>query len=50
MAIADFFHCKNLRNRAFECFHKILDVASVVGSGFTIPSRKKIGGETFLNF
>ncbi len=47
MAIVDFFHCENLPDRAAEanCSHKILDVAKVVGSGFTIPSRKKIGGE-----
>ncbi len=47
MAIADFFHCENLPDRAVEsnCFCKILDFVKVVGSGFTIPSRKKIGGE-----
>ena len=52
MAIADFFHCKNLPDRAVESnlFCKILDVAKVVGSGFTIPSRKKIGGELFFIF
>ncbi len=43
----DFFHCENLPDRAVESnrFPKILDVVMVVGSGFTIPSRKKIGGE-----
>ncbi len=47
MTIADFINCKNLPDRAVEpnCFCKILDVAKMVGSGFTIPSRKKIGGE-----
>ncbi len=50
MAIMDFFHCENLPDRAVEsnCFCQILDVAKVVGSGFTIPSRKKIGGELFF--
>ena len=50
MTIADFFHCENLPDRAVEsnCICKILNVAKVVGSGFTIPSRKKIGGEFFL--
>ncbi len=50
MAIADFFHCENLPDRDVEsnCFHKILDFAKVVGSGFTIPSRKKVGGELFF--
>ena len=47
MTIADFFRCENLPDRAVKsnCFCKILDVAKVVGSGFTVPSRKKIGGE-----
>ncbi len=46
-AVEDFFHCENLPDRAIESnrFIKILDVAKVVGSVFTIPSRKKIGGE-----
>ncbi len=41
MALADFFHCEN-PDRAAEsnCFCKILDGAKMVGSGFTIPSRK----------
>ncbi len=49
-AIADFFHFENLSDRAIESnrFCKILDVAKVVCSVFTIPSRKKIGGEFFL--
>ncbi len=47
MAISDFFHCENLPHRAVESnrFCKIMDVAKVVGSGFTIPRRNKIGGE-----
>ncbi len=47
MANADFFHCENLPDRAIESnrFGKILDVANVVCLRFTIPSRKKIGGE-----
>ncbi len=51
MAIANFFHCENLPDRAVESnrFCKILDFAKVVGSGFTILSRKKIGGELFFN-
>ncbi len=51
MAIADIFHCENLPDEAFESnrFRKILDVAKVVGSGFTSPSRKKIRGELFFN-
>ncbi len=51
MAIADFFHCENLPDRAVESnrFRKILDVAKVVGSGFTVPSRKKIGGELLFS-
>ncbi len=46
-AIMDFFHCQNLPDRAveFNHFRKILDVAKVVCSKFTVPSRKKIGGE-----
>ncbi len=50
MAIADFFHCENLPDRDVESnrFCKILDVAKVVGSGFTVPSRKKIGGDLFF--
>ncbi len=50
MAIADFFHCEILPDRAVESnrFRKILDVAKVVGSGFTILSRKKIEGELFF--
>ncbi len=43
MAIADFFYCENLPDSAVESNHfcKILD-------GFSIPSRKKIGGELLL--
>ncbi len=50
MAIADFFHCENLPDRAVESNQicKILDVAKVVGSGFNILHRKKIGGELFF--
>ncbi len=51
MFIADFFHCENLPDRAVESnqFCKILVVANVVGSGFTISSRKKIGDELFFH-
>ncbi len=47
MKILDFFHCENLPDRSVksDCFCKILDDAKVVGLGFTIPSRKKIGVE-----
>ncbi len=47
MAVADFFHCKNLPDRVVESnrFFKILDIAKTVGSGFTIPSGEKIRGE-----
>ncbi len=50
--IVDFFYCENLPCRAVEsnCFCKTLDVVKVVGSGFTIPSRKKIGGELLFSF
>ncbi len=52
MAIVDFFYCENLPNSAVESSHfcKMLDVAKVVGLGFIIPSRKKIGSELlFIN-
>lgn len=48
MAIVDLFHCENLPDRAVESDFKILDVAKVVGSGFNIPSKKKIGGESLF--
>ncbi len=52
MAIVDFFHYENLPDRSVETnrFRKILDVVKVVGSGFTIPNRKKIGGELLVSF
>ncbi len=52
MEIMDFFHCDNLPDRAVEsnCLYKILGVAKVVGSGFTIPSRKEIGGELHFSW
>ncbi len=46
MAIADFFHCKNIPDCDVEsvCFKQLLEKARYVGSDFKIPSRKKIGG------
>ncbi len=43
------FYYENLPDRAVEPnqFHEILDVAKVLGSRFTIPSRNKIGGGLF---
>ncbi len=49
MAIADFFHCKNIPDCVVEsvCFKQLLDKARYVGSDFKTPSRKKIGGKFF---
>ncbi len=47
MAIADFFHCKNIPDRVVEStrFKQVLEKAKYGGSDFKIPQRKKIGGK-----
>ena len=52
MAIADFFHCKNIPDRVVEStqFKQLLEKAKYVGSDFKIPHRKKIGGKTNDNY
>ena len=44
MAIADFFHCKNIPDRVVESsrFKQLLEKAKYVGSDFKIPHRKKL--------
>ncbi len=50
MAIADFFHCKNIPDCVVELvrFKQLLEKARYVGSDFKVPSRKKIGGKLFF--
>ncbi len=52
MAIADFFHCKNIPDRVVEStrFKQLLEKAKYVGSDFKIPHRKKIGGKLIKCF
>ncbi len=47
MAIADFFHCKNIPDHIFESTWFKQKKAKYVGSDFKIPNRKQIGGKFF---
>jgi hypothetical protein len=53
MAIAHFFHCKNIPDAVVESprFVRLVRVCHFVGDGFVVPHRKKIGGELLdLNY
>jgi hypothetical protein len=53
MAIADFFHCKNIPDAIVELprFVQLVHVCHLVGDDFVVPHRKKIGGELLdLNY
>jgi hypothetical protein len=53
MAIADFFHCKNILDAVVELprFVRLVRVCRLVGDYFVVPHRKKIGGELLdLNY
>jgi hypothetical protein len=47
MAIADFFHCKNIPDAIVESprFKRLVMVCCLVGEDFVVPNRKKVGGE-----
>ncbi len=53
MAIADFFHCKNIPDAVVELprFVQLVHVCRLVGDDFVVPHRRKIGGELLdLNY
>ena len=53
MAIADFFHCKAIPDRAVEAvrFKRIILVAKLAGRDFVVPNRKRVGKDILdLNF
>jgi hypothetical protein len=53
MAIANFFHCKNIPDAFVESprFVRLVCVCCLVGDDFVVPHRKKIGGELLdLNY
>ncbi len=53
MAIADFFHCKNIPDAVVELpiFIQLIRVCRLVGEDFVVPHQKQIGGELLdLNY
>ena len=53
MAIADFFHSKNIADAVVELprFARLVRVCRLIGDDFVLPNRKKIGGELLdLNY
>jgi hypothetical protein len=53
MAIADFFHCKNIPDSVVELprFIRLLRVCRLVGEDFVVPNQKQIGGDLLdLNY
>jgi hypothetical protein len=53
MAIAGFFHCKNIPDSVVELprFIQLIRVCHLVGEDFVVPHRKQIGGELLdLNY
>jgi hypothetical protein len=53
MAIADFFHCKNIPDSvvALPRFIQLVRVCCLVGEDFVVPHQKQIRGELLdLNY
>jgi hypothetical protein len=53
MAIANFFHCKNILDAVVEStrFIQLVRVCRLVGEDFVVPHQKQIGGELLdLNY
>jgi hypothetical protein len=53
MAIADFFHCKNIPDAVVEPprFIRLVRVCRLVGEDFIVPNQKQIGGDLLdLNY
>ncbi len=53
MAIADFFHCKNIPDAVVESprFIQLVLVCRLVGEDFVVPNQKQIGGDLLdLNY
>jgi hypothetical protein len=53
MAIANFFHCKNIPDAVVDLsrFIRLVHVCHLVGEDFVVPNRKQIGGDLLdLNY
>ena len=47
MSISNFWHCENIPDRVFEShrFQILIMKARLVGSDFSIPNRRQVGGD-----